>query len=141
MGDDVVLLDEGWMRDIHERFTLIAQHEHVPQGMGCVAFTDVTFPGMPTFPVIHYTHVNTFGGQVIPKVFINQDGDPFLFQLYRKWDCSRMIPSKLSNGLAEVYLHATFTNMQMDGPSVRWPRQHQHWKHHWQYLSQPPLAK
>ncbi|KAG1888066.1 glycosyltransferase family 2 protein [Suillus subluteus] len=114
MGDDVVLLDEGWMRDIHEQFTLIAQHEHVPQGMGCVAFTDVTFPGMPTFPVIHRTHMDTFGGQVIPKVFINQDGDPFLFQLYRKWGCSRMIPSRLSNGIGGS-LPARYIQQHADG--------------------------
>ena len=39
-----------------------------------------------------------FGGSVIPEFFINQDGDPFLFQLYRRWGCSKMIPSRLSNG-------------------------------------------
>ncbi|KAG1790699.1 NAD-dependent epimerase/dehydratase [Suillus plorans] len=114
MGDDVVLLDEGWMRDIHEQFALIAQHEHVPQGMGCVAFTDVTFPGMPTFPVIHRTHMNAFGGQVIPNVFINQDGDPFLFQLYRKWGCSRMIPSRLCNGIGGS-LPARYIQQHADG--------------------------
>ncbi|KIK36718.1 glycosyltransferase family 2 protein [Suillus luteus UH-Slu-Lm8-n1] len=114
MGDDVVLLDEGWMRDIHEQFTVISQHEHVPQGMGCVAFTDVTFPGMPTFPVIHRIHMDAFGGQVIPKVFINQDGDPFLFQLYRKWGCSRMIPSRLSNGIGGS-LPARYIQQHTDG--------------------------
>ncbi|KAG1802208.1 glycosyltransferase family 2 protein [Suillus plorans] len=117
MGDDVVLLDEGWMRDIiHEQFTLIAQHEHVPQGMGCVAFTDVTFPGMPTFPVtvIHRTHMNAFGGQVIPNVFINQDADPFLFQLYRKWGCSIMIPSRLCNGIGGS-LPARYIQQHADG--------------------------
>ncbi|KAG2127597.1 nucleotide-diphospho-sugar transferase [Suillus bovinus] len=114
MGDDVVLLDEGWMRDIYEQFTLIAQHERVPQGMGCVAFTNVTFPRMPTFPVIHRIHMNAFGGQVIPEVFINQDGDPFLFQLYRKWGCSRMIPSRLSNGIGGS-LPARYIQQHADG--------------------------
>ncbi|KAG2111913.1 uncharacterized protein F5147DRAFT_651043 [Suillus discolor] len=114
MGDDVVLLDEGWMGDIHEQFTLIAQHKHVLQGMGCVAFTDVTFPGMPTFPVIHRTHMNAFGSQVIPNVFINQDGDPFLFQLYRKWGCSRMIPSRLCNGIGGS-LPARYIQQYADG--------------------------
>ncbi|KAG2143095.1 glycosyltransferase family 2 protein [Suillus clintonianus] len=114
MGDDVNLFDEGWMRDIHEQFTLIAQHEQVPQGMGCVAFTDVTFPGMPTFPVIHRTHMDVFEGQVIPDVFVNQDGDPFLFQLYRKWGCSRMIPSRLSNGIGGS-LPARYTQQHADG--------------------------
>jgi nucleoside-diphosphate-sugar epimerase/glycosyltransferase involved in cell wall biosynthesis len=114
MGDDVVLLDEGWMRDVHKQFTLIAQREPIPQGMGCVAFTDVTFPGMPTFPVIHRTHMDIFGGQVIPDTFINQDGDPFLFQLYRKWGCSRMISSRISNGVGGS-LPARYKQQHADG--------------------------
>ncbi|KAG0706873.1 glycosyltransferase family 2 protein [Suillus ampliporus] len=114
MGDDVVLLDEGWMRDVHKQFALIAQREHVPQGMGCIAFTDVTFPGMPTFPVIHRTHMDVFNGQVIPDIFVNQDGDPFLFQLYRKWGCSQMIPSRISNGIGGS-LPARYTQQHADG--------------------------
>lgn len=114
MGDDVVLLDEGWMRDVHEQFKLIAQQERVPQGMGCVAFTDVTFPGMPTFPIIHRTHMNIFDGQVIPDTFVNQDGDPFLFQLYRKWGCSQMISLRISNGIGGS-LPARYTQQHTDG--------------------------
>ncbi|KAJ6630267.1 NAD-dependent epimerase/dehydratase [Mycena sp. CBHHK59/15] len=43
MGDDVVLEDEGWMKQDREE-------PRVPFGFGCVAFTDSTFKGMPTFP-------------------------------------------------------------------------------------------
>jgi len=114
MGDDVVLLDEGWMRDVHKHFAMIAQREGVPLGMGCVAFTDVTFPGMPTFPVIHRTHMDIFEGQVIPDAFVNQDGDPFLFQLYRKWGCSRMMSSRISNGVGGS-LPARYTQQHADG--------------------------
>ncbi|OJA10950.1 hypothetical protein AZE42_04647 [Rhizopogon vesiculosus] len=114
MGDDVILLDEGWMRDVHQQFALIAQHERTPQGMGCIAFTDVTFPGMPTFPIIHRTHMDVFEGQVIPDTFVNQDGDPFLFQLYRKWGCSRMISSRISNSVGGS-LPARYKQQHADG--------------------------
>src|SRR5260221_14119716 len=40
-----------------------------------------------------------FGGQVIPEIFFNQDGDPFLFQLYRRWGCSSMIEARIGNGI------------------------------------------
>lgn len=99
MGEDVTLLDEGWMRDVHAKFGEFASANSLPFGFGCVAFTDVSFPGMPTFPVIHRTHMDIFGGKVVPDVFINQDGDPFLFQLYRRWGCSAMIQCRISNGV------------------------------------------
>ncbi|KAG9119291.1 hypothetical protein FRC07_005741, partial [Ceratobasidium sp. 392] len=78
MGDDVELLDEGWMRNIHATFDQVAKDSGGPSGFGCVAFTDLTFPGMPTFPVIHRTHMEIFDGEVVPEEFINQDGDPYL---------------------------------------------------------------
>ncbi|CAA7262408.1 unnamed protein product [Cyclocybe aegerita] len=43
--------------------------------------------------------MDIFKGEVIPDSFINQDGDPFLFQLYRRWNCSRVFSSRLSNGI------------------------------------------
>ncbi|KAG8888581.1 hypothetical protein FRB98_007345 [Tulasnella sp. 332] len=82
MGDDVELLDEGWMRRVREEFEAISLKEGVPGGFGCVAFTDDSFPGMPTFPIVHRSHLGVFGGEVIPDTFINQDGDPYLYQLY-----------------------------------------------------------
>ncbi|KZT12678.1 glycosyltransferase family 2 protein [Laetiporus sulphureus 93-53] len=97
MGDDVTVQDPNWMSAIVDVFADIAAQEHVPDGFGCVAFTDTSFPGMPTFPVLNRIHMDIFGGQVIPAVFINQDGDPFLYQLYRRWGCSRMIPSRINN--------------------------------------------
>ncbi|KAJ3857235.1 NAD-dependent epimerase/dehydratase [Lentinula lateritia] len=63
--------------DVFQRFS--EDQAGVPIGFRCVAITDITFPGMPTFPVIH------------------RDGDPFLYQLYRRWGCSTMIESRISN--------------------------------------------
>ncbi|TBU27690.1 NAD-dependent epimerase/dehydratase [Dichomitus squalens] len=99
MGDDVVLQDANWMSVIHRKFSELAAAESVPHGVGCVAFTDTSFPGFPTFPVVHRTHLEIFGGDVIPDGFTNQDGDPFLYQLYRRWGCSAMIASRLCNKL------------------------------------------
>ncbi|KAG8859103.1 hypothetical protein FRB96_004673 [Tulasnella sp. 330] len=99
MGDDVELLDEGWMRRVREEFEAISLKEGVPGGFGCVAFTDDSFPGMPTFPIVHRSHLGVFGGEVIPDTFINQDGDPYLYQLYRRWGASSMIPCRLRNSV------------------------------------------
>lgn len=99
MGDDVELLDEGWMRTVDNKFAELASQCGGPKGFGCVAFTDMSFPGMPTFPVIHRTHMEIFGGEVIPKEFINQDGDPYLFQLYRHFGTSTVVSSRLRNSI------------------------------------------
>ena len=96
MGDDVTLGDGGWMRKAHAEFDALSKLG-VPHGFGCVTFTDTTFPGMPTFPIIHRTHMDIFGGEVIPEIFINHDGDLYLFQLYRRWGCSVMFSSRISN--------------------------------------------
>ncbi|CEL53101.1 hypothetical protein RSOLAG1IB_11233 [Rhizoctonia solani AG-1 IB] len=99
MGDDIELLDEGWMRVIHQRFSTLSAESGGPPGFGCVAFTDITFPGMPTFPVVHRTHMDIFNGQVVPEEFINQDGDPYLFQLYRHFGASTTVPVRLHNSV------------------------------------------
>lgn len=99
MGDDVILLDPSWMSAVARAFEDLSVAEGVPLGFGCIAFTDTSFPGMPTFPVIHRTHMTVFDGEVIPEIFVNQDGDPFLFQLYRRWGSSRMISPRVSNAV------------------------------------------
>jgi nucleoside-diphosphate-sugar epimerase/glycosyltransferase involved in cell wall biosynthesis len=96
LGDDVELEDEGWMRKVHQEF-LKFERDSAPPGFGCVALTDTTFPGMPTFPVLHRTHMDIFNGEILPGAFVNQDGDPFLFQLYRRWGFSRMIECRIRN--------------------------------------------
>ncbi|RXW19812.1 hypothetical protein EST38_g6028 [Candolleomyces aberdarensis] len=98
-GDDVTILDDGWMKKVDDEFHAISSRRQVPLGVGCVAFTDTSFPGMPTFPVIHRRHMDVFNGEVIPSVFINQDGDPFLFQLYRRWGSSTMIEARMKNAI------------------------------------------
>ncbi|KAL1743629.1 glycosyltransferase family 2 protein [Schizophyllum fasciatum] len=78
----------------------ISAARQTPRGFGCVAFTDESFPGMPTFPVVHRRHLDMFSGEIIPDVFVNQDGDPYLYTLYRKFGCSRMLTDcRLSNAI------------------------------------------
>ena len=98
MGDDVKLLDEGWLRDVERNFSRISNNDENLTGFGCVAFTDTSFPGMPTFPIVSKFHMDLFG-EVIPDCFINQDGDPYLFQLYRRFGSSLMIPSRIRNNV------------------------------------------
>jgi glycosyltransferase involved in cell wall biosynthesis len=99
MGDDITLRDEGWMRKTHATFVSLSNSTRLPFGLGCVAFTDISFSGMPTFPIIHRTHMDIFKGEVVPEIFINQDGDPFLFQLYRRWGTSTTFPCRLENAV------------------------------------------
>ena len=99
LGDDVTLHSSGWMSSIHSTFLFMSKESEVPFGLGCVAFKDTTFPGMPTFPVVHRTHMCIFDGQIVPDVFVNQDGDPFLYQLYRRFGCSRMVDCEIKNSV------------------------------------------
>ncbi|KAH9843784.1 NAD-dependent epimerase/dehydratase [Rhodofomes roseus] len=99
MGDDVILQDASWMSAAVDAFEQLSVEHGVPLGFGCVAFMDTSFPGMPTFPVVHRMHMDIFKGEVIPDMFVNQDGDPFLFQLYRRWGCSRMMLPRVSNAV------------------------------------------
>ncbi|KAF5361462.1 hypothetical protein D9758_006181 [Tetrapyrgos nigripes] len=119
LGDDVVPHDEDWMRRTHSQFKQFSKKSDVPLGFGCVALTDISFPGIPTFPIIHRTHLDIFNGEVVPEVFINQGGDPYLFQLYRQWGCSEMIPSRISNRIGgeqlaryqKIHVQWTFTTL------------------------------
>jgi hypothetical protein len=45
---------------------------------------DLSFPGFPTFPVVHRWHIKHFGS-ILPKQFANQGGDPYLFELYSRF--------------------------------------------------------
>ncbi|CAM6107979.1 unnamed protein product [Calypogeia fissa] len=91
LGDDIVLKTPNWISRFHKAFIELESKRGVPRGFGCIAFSENFFPGFPTFPVMGRVHLQIFDGEVIPKDFINQDGDPYLFQLYRRWACSIML--------------------------------------------------
>ena len=98
MGDDVELLDDGWLLDVARNFSRLSNNDENLKGFGCVAFTDTSFPEMPSFPVVSKVHMDIFT-EVIPDCFINQDGDTYLFQLYRRFGCSLRIPSRIQNNV------------------------------------------
>lgn len=57
-----------------------------PAHMGVVAAVDTTFPGFPTFPVVHRSHLDVFGGQLLPSEWegASQGGDSYLFELHSR---------------------------------------------------------
>ena len=86
-GDDVRLLDYGWPQKIENCFRRTSTKTGLPLGAACVAMNDLSFPGFPTFPVVHRWHLNHFG-TLLPKQFVNQGGDPFLYELYSRFGTS-----------------------------------------------------
>ena len=88
LGDDIKFQTPGWKREIEQQFSDMASKRGLPLGFGCICFRDSAFPVFPTFPVIHRLHLDVFGN-LFPPEFINQHGDPYLFELYRR--CERSI--------------------------------------------------
>lgn len=92
LGDDIRLKSSGWKREIEDEFEEVAASTCFPLGVACVAFRDMSFSVFPTFPVIHRRHLEIFNC-LLPAEFINQHGDPFLFDLYRRFGTSKFAPS------------------------------------------------
>lgn len=98
LGDDVHMLDNAWQEDVESCFASVAEQTGLPFGVACVAIRDASFPSFPTFPVVHRSHLEIFGGRLFPDELINQHGDPFLFEIYRRWGASRFtVNARLEN--------------------------------------------
>ncbi|CAM9444379.1 unnamed protein product, partial [Heterosigma akashiwo] len=96
LGDDVQLMTKGWKQVVEQKFRNISDQMSLPFGLACVAFRDQAFPCFPTFPVVHKLHVDIFGC-LFPKEFINQHGDPYLFEIYRRWGAAAFADASLIN--------------------------------------------
>eukprot|EP00557_Chaetoceros_sp_GSL56_P014465 CAMPEP_0176484940 /NCGR_PEP_ID=MMETSP0200_2-20121128/4773_1 /TAXON_ID=947934 /ORGANISM="Chaetoceros sp., Strain GSL56" /LENGTH=514 /DNA_ID=CAMNT_0017881549 /DNA_START=1567 /DNA_END=3108 /DNA_ORIENTATION=+ len=97
LGDDVVLKDDEWQKRVVQNFHDVANSSGLPFGAACVALLDESFPGFPTFPVVHRWHMQHFSS-LLPKQFINQGGDPYLFELYSRFNASAFaIDCRLEN--------------------------------------------
>lgn len=92
LGDDVELETAGWKTEIEVAMRDFSAGAGLPEGLACVAFRDLTMPAFPSFPVINRRHVEIFGN-LLPPEFVNQGGDPFLFELYRRWGASGFAPT------------------------------------------------
>lgn len=99
LGDDIELDTLGWKSVVEETFHRLAEEMSLPFGCACVCFRDKSFVGFPTFPVMHKFHLNVFQGQILPSTFVNQDGDPYLFALYRRWGTAEFCDAMLNNSI------------------------------------------
>ena len=89
IGDDVELLTPGWQREVEREFSNTSIRTGLPLGAACIALRDTSFPA---FPVIHRFHLELFG-ELFPDEFKNQHGDPFLFELYRRFGAAFFAPT------------------------------------------------
>ncbi len=91
LGDDVEVRTEFWIEQVLTEFHLLQHELNLPDqlfGFGCIALHDEQAPGFPTFPVLHKMHYKV-NKELFDGSFVNQDADPFLFQLYRRWGAAR----------------------------------------------------
>ncbi|KAK3253572.1 hypothetical protein CYMTET_37177 [Cymbomonas tetramitiformis] len=108
LGDDIVLQSVDWTTRVEESFGTIADECRLPFGAACVAFNDTSFIGFPTFPVIHKWHFETFG-DILPSQLQNQGGDPFLFELYKRFGAARFeLDARLENSLGGQFPSARY---------------------------------
>ena len=115
VGDDIRFLTAGWKAEIEAQFASIAAKRILPVGCACVAFRDTSFPVFPTFPVVHRRHLAAFHGCLLPAQFVNQHGDPFLFELYRRL------------GAAEFTVRASLDNTVGGAQEARYAKQGVDW--------------
>lgn len=107
LGDDVEMHTKDWIGEVIEDFATLHKELALPDelfGFGCIALNDLQAPGFPTFPILHRVHYQ-MNGEIFGKEFVNQDADPFLFQLYRRWGASRFArTAALTNHIGGVQL-------------------------------------
>ncbi|KAK9866669.1 hypothetical protein WJX84_008559 [Apatococcus fuscideae] len=84
LGDDIHVQPVDWVQ--HVCSALEAQ-PHI----SCFLLNDCHEPGFPSFPVIRSKHLDIFEGKLVPSVFVNQDADPFLSELYRRLNGVHML--------------------------------------------------
>ncbi len=82
-----------------------------------MALNDTNSPGFPTFPIVHRLHVEAMGVAFCPSEFVNQDADPFVYELYRGWNASSLLLEvRLTNAIGGA------------NGEPRYKRQHIDWK-------------
>jgi hypothetical protein len=57
---------------------------------GTIAFHDDAFPGLPTFFVVHRTHLAIFGGALYPLPWTGAHQDSWIHDVYRPWRASEI---------------------------------------------------
>mmetsp|Transcript_2119 Transcript_2119/g.6322 ORF Transcript_2119/g.6322 Transcript_2119/m.6322 type:complete len:321 (+) Transcript_2119:1648-2610(+) len=74
LGDDVIILDDRSL--VHEVSQCLMNNV-------CVSIVELQAPGWPSFVAVRRDHL-TIIESFIPHDFVNQDGDIFLFELWRR---------------------------------------------------------
>lgn len=125
-GDDVTVTLKGddsktlkWPDVVDSHF----QSRSVPY-FGLCALNDITSAGFPTFPIVTFLHMKMFNNTIIPHEFVNQDGDPYLWSLYRRYGASKFISE------IELYNSVGGVELLEDKSYIvpRYERQHIDWK-------------
>ena len=73
-------------------------------------------PGMPTFPIVGRKHVEIFGG-FCPPHFINQDADPWVYAVYRRFGYASFIDVMIENeigGAIETGVDARYERVRVE---------------------------
>ena len=118
-GDDVTVSrplkkDNCWLVCVQQKFANIDAIAQTP-GLGCVALNDETSVGFPTFPVVRRRHIELFGEQFCPSVFLNQDADPWVFELYRPWNIATFAENVLlQNAIGGANHHPRYERQHID---------------------------
>jgi hypothetical protein len=99
-------------------FKKIERKANVPFGFGCVAFHEETSLGFPTFLVVTKVHLDIFNQEWCPVDFINQDADPYLYELYRRFQSSCFC--------SELTLRNEIGGAGTKTPQTRYEKQHIH---------------
>lgn len=122
LGDDVTISYAGpchdWMTEIEKEF------EKFSGKFACIALRDLACFSFPTFPVLNRIHFDAFGGEIFPDDFVNQDADPFLFEVYNHFGRAFIHPN--------VTIHNEFGGVELEGTPYfppRYEREHvKDWK-------------
>ncbi|KAG7347361.1 glycosyl transferase family 2 protein [Nitzschia inconspicua] len=123
LGDDIRLLDAKWQMKVVQKFHEISKWTDLPFGVGCVALNDLSFPGFPTFPVLHRWHVTIWDAtsQAVSRVenTIGGDGDA-RYRKYRINWCGQILNAnllRLRNVLGPQRMKGTVIDVVV--PSIR----------------------
>jgi GT2 family glycosyltransferase len=125
LGDDVEIHTGDWVDEVVKDFEDLHRDLGLPDelfGFGCIALNDRQAPGFPTFPILHRVHY-ALNGELFGKEFVNQDADPFIFQLYRRWGASRFASVvALTNHIGGVELaeDTAFVVPRYDRKHIEW---------------------